>query len=166
VNKFSLCLDTAPLNVSKRKIRSSDGESSLLRSGNDDPGRSCISHGLDTSITTSVSRPQSNMVLRKRIRKIRQGMKRYNSQLSLMRRDLRNCKTKIAEQQKQIVEYATRLDDNDKKNDETSRKFSTLLQVFTKVHCILACLLIRFSSVQLLIYLFSTLRYLKSFCSG
>lgn len=35
----------------------------------------------------------------------------------------------MAEQQKQIVEYATRLDENDKKNDETSRKFSTLLQV-------------------------------------
>lgn len=70
------------------------------------------------------------MVLRKRIRKIKQGMKRYNSQLTLMRRDLKSCKAKIADQQKQIVEYATRLDDNDKKNEETSRKFSTLLQVF------------------------------------
>lgn len=77
--------------------------------------------------------PQSNMVLRKRIRKIKQGMKRYNSQLLLMRRDLKSCKAKIAEQQKQILEYANRLDDNDKKNEETSRKFSTLLQVFTKV---------------------------------
>ena len=63
-------------------------------------------------------------------------MKRYNSQLTLMRRDLRSCKAKIAEQQKQIVEYATRLDENDKKNEETSRKFSTLLQVFTKVHLV------------------------------
>lgn len=81
----------------------------------------------------AVAPPQSNMVLRKRIRKIKQGMKRYNSQLSLMRRDLRGCKQKIAEQQKQIVEYASRLDDNDKKSEETSRKFSTLLQVFTKV---------------------------------
>ena len=53
-----------------------------------------------------------------------------------MRRDLRSCKAKIAEQQKQIVEYATRLDENDKKNEETSRKFSTLLQVFTKVYCL------------------------------
>nr|CAD7593123.1 unnamed protein product [Timema genevievae] len=76
--------------------------------------------------------PQSNMVLRKRIRKIKQGMKRYNSQLSLMRRDLKNCKGKIAEQQKQIQEYANRLDENDKKNEETSRKFSTLLQELNK----------------------------------
>ncbi|XP_011505445.1 PREDICTED: F-box only protein 28 isoform X2 [Ceratosolen solmsi marchali] len=132
VNKFSLCLDTAPLSVSEGKVRGSGSEGSPLRSGNDEPGGSCTSHGLDASVAASVSRPQSNMVLRKRIRKIKQGMKRYNSQLSLMRRDLRNCKAKIAEQQKQIVEYATRLDDNDKKNDETSRKFSTLLQELNK----------------------------------
>ncbi|XP_063226640.1 F-box only protein 28 isoform X1 [Bacillus rossius redtenbacheri] len=73
--------------------------------------------------------PQSNMVLRKRIRKIKQGMKRYNSQLTSMRRDLKTCKGKIAEQQKQILEYASRLDEYDKKNEETSRKFSTLLQL-------------------------------------
>lgn len=90
--------------------------------------------------------PQSNMVLRKRIRKIKQGMKRYNSQLSLLRQDLRACKRKTAEQQKQIaeqqkqlaeqqkqtLEYATRLDENDKKNEEISRKFSTLLQELNK----------------------------------
>lgn len=86
------------------------------------------------------------MVLRKRIKKIKQGMKRYNSQLSLLRQDLRNCKRKTAEQQKQIVEqqkqlaeqqkqtleYVTRLDEYDKKNEEISRKFSTLLQELNK----------------------------------
>lgn len=56
-------------------------------------------------------------------------IRRYNNQLTLMRRDLRNCKGKIAEQQKQILEYASRMDETDKKNEETSRKFSTLLQV-------------------------------------
>ncbi|XP_023022371.2 F-box protein dampened [Leptinotarsa decemlineata] len=90
--------------------------------------------------------PQSNMVLRKRIRKIKQGMKRYNSQLSLLRQDLRSCRKKtsdqqkqiseqqkqLADQQKQTVEYATRLDDYDKKNEEISRKFSTLLQELNK----------------------------------
>ncbi|KAJ8921648.1 hypothetical protein NQ315_010557 [Exocentrus adspersus] len=90
--------------------------------------------------------PQSNMVLRKRIRKIKQGMKRYNSQLSLLRQDLRSCKRKTSEQQKQIseqqkqladqqkqtLEYATRLDEYDKKNEEISRKFSTLLQELNK----------------------------------
>ena len=133
VNKFSLCLDVAPLSVTDGKTRgsASGGESSPQRSGNDEPGGILA---LEGSVAAPASPPQSNMVLRKRIRKIKQGMKRYNSQLSLMRRDLKNCKNKISEQQKQIVEYATRLDENDKKNEETSRKFSTLLQVFTKVH--------------------------------
>lgn len=90
--------------------------------------------------------PQSNMVLRKRIRKIKQGMKRYNSQLTILRQDLKSCKRKTAEQQKQIteqqkqlaeqqkqtLEYATRLDEYDKKNEEISRKFSTLLQELNK----------------------------------
>ncbi|KOB65620.1 putative F-box only protein [Operophtera brumata] len=80
--------------------------------------------------------PQSNMVLRKRIHRIKQGMKN----------DLRSCKRKtalqqkqiaeqqkqIAEQQKQTLEYANRLDDYDKKNEETSRKFQTLLQELNK----------------------------------
>ncbi|CAH0553529.1 unnamed protein product [Brassicogethes aeneus] len=90
--------------------------------------------------------PQSNMVLRKRIRKIKQGMKKYNSQLSDLRQALRSCKRKtadqqkqiteqqkqLAEQQKQTLEYATRLDEYDKKNEESSRKFSTLLQELNK----------------------------------
>lgn len=89
------------------------------------------------------SPPQSNMVLRKGIRKIKQGMKRYNNQLTVLRNDLRYCKRKaadqhkmlgemqklIAEQQKQNVEFAARLNENDKKNEEMSMKISTLLQV-------------------------------------
>lgn len=106
-----------------------------------------ISHSshdeLDVEIET---KPQSNMVLRKRIRIIKQGMKRYNSQLSLLRQDLKACKRKTAEQEKQIaeqqkqlaeqqqqtLEYAARLDEYDKKNEEVSRKFSTLLQELNK----------------------------------
>lgn len=75
---------------------------------------------------------QANIVLKKRIRKIKQGMKRYNYQLCQMRREIRHCRGKIAEQQKQILEYASRLDEYDKKNEETSRKFSTLLQELNK----------------------------------
>lgn len=122
-----MCLDSTPLTVGSGKGGNNSGEEGSPPHSSDDPGL----------LESSVSPPQSNMVLRKRIRKIKQGMKRYNSQLTLMRRDLRSCKAKIAEQQKQIVEYATRLDENDKKNEETSRKFSTLLQVFTKVHLVL-----------------------------
>lgn len=123
VSKPFMCLDSTPLS-GNGKTGNGSGEEGSPPHCSDDPAL----------LEPSVSPPQSNMVLRKRIRKIKQGMKRYNSQLSLMRRDLKSCKAKIAEQQKQIVEYATRLDDNDKKNEETSRKFSTLLQVFTQVH--------------------------------
>ncbi|XP_031829469.1 F-box protein dampened isoform X2 [Nomia melanderi] len=122
VSKPFICLDSAPLTVGSSKAGSNSGEEGSPPHSSDDP----------VLLESSVSPPQSNMVLRKRIRKIKQGMKRYNSQLTLMRRDLRNCKAKIAEQQKQIVEYATRLDENDKKNEETSRKFSTLLQELNK----------------------------------
>lgn len=119
VSKTFMCLDSTPLSVGSGKTGSASGEEGSPSHCSDDPAL----------LESSVSPPQSNMVLRKRIRKIKQGMRRYNSQLTLMRRDLRSCKAKIAEQQKQIVEYANRMDDTDKKNDEMSRKFSTLLQV-------------------------------------
>lgn len=100
----------------------------------------------ETNSSSIPSPPQSNMVLRKGIRKIKQGMKRYNNQLSVLRNELRSCKRKaneqakqisdqqklLAEQQKQTIEYANRLDENDKKNEEMSRKFSTLLQELNK----------------------------------
>ncbi|XP_034942697.1 F-box only protein 28 isoform X2 [Chelonus insularis] len=121
VSKQFICLDPTPLSGDTSKSSSSSIE-----------GSSRLSSDEQAELLENSVPPQSNMVLRKRIRKIKQGMKRYNSQLTLMRRDLRNCKAKIAEQQKQIVEYATRLDDNDKKNEETSRKFSTLLQELNK----------------------------------
>ncbi|KAL5287987.1 hypothetical protein ACFFRR_008681 [Megaselia abdita] len=99
-----------------------------------------------TDDNSSNNPPQTNMVLRKGIRKIKQGMKMYNNQLSVLRNEMRNCKRKssdqskqiteqqkvLAEQQKQILEYANRLDENDKKNEEISRKFSTLLQELNK----------------------------------
>lgn len=38
----------------------------------------------------------------------------------------------MAEQHKTLVEYSNRMDEYDKKNEETNRKFSTLLQVSIK----------------------------------
>ncbi|XP_037812119.1 uncharacterized protein LOC119603909 [Lucilia sericata] len=105
-----------------------------------------IASDLNDSPDSLPSPPQSNMVLRKGIRKIKQGMKIYNNQLSVLRNELRTCKRKsveqgkqiaeqqklLAEQRKQTLEYANRLDENDKKNEEMSRKFSTLLQELNK----------------------------------
>jgi hypothetical protein len=75
--------------------------------------------------------PQSNMVLRKRIRRIRQGMKKYNDQLVEVKRDLKGCKTKMEAQTKQVHEYSSRLEEYDKKFEENARKFQTLLTVST-----------------------------------
>ena len=50
--------------------------------------------------------PQSNMVLRKRIRRIRQGMKRYNDQLVEVKKELKVCKSKMETQTKQVTEYS------------------------------------------------------------
>lgn len=76
--------------------------------------------------------PPSNMVLRKRIKRIRQGMRRYNTQLVALRRELKGCKSKLADQSKQNMEFATRLDEYDKKFEESARKFSTVLQELNK----------------------------------
>lgn len=71
----------------------------------------------------------------------------------MLRSELRTCKRKateqakqiaeqqklLAEQQKQTLDYANRLDENDKKNEEISRKFSTLLQVRARLFCGMFC---------------------------
>ena len=45
---------------------------------------------------------QTTMVLRKRIRRIRQGMKKYNTQLVEVKRELKSCKSKMDSQNKQV----------------------------------------------------------------
>jgi len=76
--------------------------------------------------------PQSNMVLRKRIRRIRQGMKRYNEQLIEYKKELKTCKTKLETQSKQVHEYSQRTEQYDQKFEEVSRKFQTMLTELNK----------------------------------
>jgi len=76
--------------------------------------------------------PQSNMVLRKRIKRIRAGMKKYNTQLDEVKRELKSCKSKMDGQTKQVAEYTSRLDEYDKKLEENSRKFGTVLAELNK----------------------------------
>ncbi|CAH2105579.1 unnamed protein product [Euphydryas editha] len=137
-SKSYICLDSPP---------PSGFESSSQQAASTSERRvSSLNMYMEESLPPSPPPPQSNMVLRKRIHRIKQGMKKYNDQLSALRSDLRSCKRKtalqqkqiaeqqkqIAEQQKQTLEYANRLDDYDKKNEETSRKFQTLLQELNK----------------------------------
>ncbi|CAF4767216.1 F-box only protein 28 [Pieris napi] len=139
-SKSYLCLDSPPASGFESSSQQAGGNSS------GDRRVSSLNLYMEESLPPSPPPPQSNMVLRKRIHRIKQGMKKYNDQLSALRSDLRSCKRKtalqqkqiaeqqkqIAEQQKQTLEYANRLDDYDKKNEETSRKFQTLLQELNK----------------------------------
>lgn len=54
---------------------------------------------------------------------------RTSTQVNNLQRELKQCKSQMAEQHKTLVEYSNRMDEYDKKNEETNRKFSTLLQV-------------------------------------
>ena len=44
-------------------------------------------------------------------------------------RELKSCKSKMDGQTKQVAEYTSRLDEYDKKLEENSRKFGTVLAV-------------------------------------
>ncbi|XP_052740510.1 F-box only protein 28 [Bicyclus anynana] len=135
-SKSYMCLDSPP----------PSGFEASPATATESGRRPSVNLYMEESLPPSPPPPQSNMVLRKRIHRIKQGMKKYNDQLSALRSDLRSCKRKtalqqkqiaeqqkqIAEQQKQTMEYANRLDDYDKKNEETSRKFQTLLQELNK----------------------------------
>ncbi|VVD03993.1 unnamed protein product [Leptidea sinapis] len=137
-SKSYMCLDSPPASGFESSSQQNGGNAS------GDHHASSLNMYMEESLPPSPPPPQSNMVLRKRIHRIKQGMKKYNDQLSALRSDLRSCKRKtalqqkqiaeqqkqIAEQQKQTLEYANRLDDYDKKSEETSRKFQTLLQNF------------------------------------
>jgi len=91
-----------------------------------------VGDGDDTSTVGQEAAPQSNMVLRKRIRRIRAGMKKYNTQLDEVKRELKTTKSKMDSQSKQVAEYNSRLDEYDKKFEENSRKFATLLSELNK----------------------------------
>jgi F-box protein 28 len=134
------------------KRRSVSGSTSILGNGLDSPcssrasvAGSCVSEVWSTASTAATTDmtdmesgvqppqpPQSNMVLRKRIRRIRQGMKRYNDQLVEVKKELKVCKSKMETQSKQVTEYSQRLEDYDKKFEESSRKFQTLLTELNK----------------------------------
>ncbi|GBP62952.1 F-box only protein 28 [Eumeta japonica] len=139
-SKSYMCLDSPPPGGFETSAQPAGGGTGNERRV------SALNYLMEESLPPSPPPPQSNMVLRKRIHRIKQGMKKYNDQLSALRSDLRSCKRKtalqqkqiaeqqkqIAEQQKQTMDYTTRLDDYDKKNEETSRKFQTLLQELNK----------------------------------
>lgn len=72
--------------------------------------------------------PTSNKMLKKKLKRLRQGMKRNNSRLTSLKREMQSCSNQIADQNKQLIDYGARFEDYDKKFEENSRKFSSVLQ--------------------------------------
>jgi F-box protein 28 len=50
--------------------------------------------------------------------------------MTALRREIRTLRNGNAEQKAQLAECKTRIDECDKKNEEMTRKFGTLLQVY------------------------------------
>jgi F-box protein 28 len=63
---------------------------------------------------------------------LRKQLRKTSTQVGNLQRELKQCKSQMAEQHKTLVEYSNRMDEYDKKNEETNRKFSTLLQELNK----------------------------------
>jgi F-box protein 28 len=63
---------------------------------------------------------------------LRKQLRKTSTQSGNAQRELKQCKSQMAEQHKTLVEYSSRMDEYDKKNEETNRKFSTLLQELNK----------------------------------
>lgn len=132
---------TPPFTTPSKKLSQIGGFESPISSRASAVGSSCSEPPLpynsseadfDEGGLGGAEAPQSNMVLRKRIKRIRAGMKKYNTQLDEVKRELKSCKSKMDSQSKQVAEYSSRLDEYDKKFEENSRKFGTLLTELNK----------------------------------
>ena len=57
------------------------------------------------------------------------GVCRSTAHLATVKKEVRGYRTRVDEQARIIEEYKARLEDHDKKFDESARKFTTILQV-------------------------------------
>ncbi|XP_050538256.1 F-box only protein 28-like [Daktulosphaira vitifoliae] len=106
---------------------------------------------LESKRASSESPQCGGSMLRKNVCKIKQGIKtsqnchlerdffdlrkqlrKSTTHVGNLQRELKQCKSQIADQHKTLIEYSNRMDEYDKKNEETNRKFSTLLQELNK----------------------------------
>lgn len=80
--------------------------------------------GLDVLPLPSPVSPAVN----KRLKKLRENMKRNNGQVLAVKQELKLTKRRVNSQQRQIKELKARFEDYDKKFQNTSRKLSAVLQ--------------------------------------
>lgn len=97
----------------------------------DEPSTSSSSY---TSKPPSIiERPAVSPAVNKRLRKLRESMKRNNGQVNALKQELKVTKRKVFMQQKQIHELKARFEDYDKKFLSASRKLNAVVQEMN--HC-------------------------------
>lgn len=100
----------------------------------DDPSSSSSCTSKSPSVVESLPpRPAVSPALNKRLRKLRENMKRNNGQVNALKQELKVTKRKVSTQQKQIHELKARFEDYGKKFQSTSRKLNAVLQELN--HC-------------------------------
>ncbi|KAL1431461.1 hypothetical protein MTO96_014191 [Rhipicephalus appendiculatus] len=81
-----------------------------------------------SSAPQSPQPPPVNPTVKKRLRKLRESMKKNSGQVLALRRELKLTRRRVTNQQRHIVEMKARQDDYDQKLQTTSRKLNAVLQ--------------------------------------
>ncbi|XP_077483661.1 F-box protein dampened [Amblyomma americanum] len=89
---------------------------------------STSTQGSSSSAPQSPQPPPVNPTVKKRLRKLRESMKKNSGQVLALRRELKLTRRRVTSQQRHIVEMKARQDDYDQKLQTTSRKLNAVLQ--------------------------------------
>ncbi|KAH9368567.1 hypothetical protein HPB48_007121 [Haemaphysalis longicornis] len=93
---------------------------------------STSAQGSSSSAPQSPQPPPVNPTVKKRLRKLRESMKKNSGQVLALRRELKLTRRRVASQQRHLVELKARYDDYDQKMQTTSRKLNAVLQELSR----------------------------------
>lgn len=93
-----------------------------------EPPQCTSMQGSSSSAPQSPQPPPVNPTVKKRLRKLRESMKKNSGQVLALRRELKLTRRRVTNQHRYIVEMKARQDDYDQKLQTTSRKLNAVLQ--------------------------------------
>uniref|UniRef100_V5HA26 Putative pallbearer n=1 Tax=Ixodes ricinus TaxID=34613 RepID=V5HA26_IXORI len=93
---------------------------------------STSTQGSCPSAPLSPQAPPVNPTVKKRLRKLRESMKKNSGQVLALRRELKLTRRRVASQQRHIAELRARYDDYDQKLQTTSHKLNAVLQELSR----------------------------------
>lgn len=93
---------------------------------------STSTQGSCPSAPLSPQAPPVNPTVKKRLRKLRESMKKNSGQVLALRRELKLTRRRVASQQRHIAELKARYDDYDQKLQTTSHKLNAVLQELSR----------------------------------